>query len=148
MKALFDTTTGDLILTYATRARHGQYIRDLTSAEADAIRNDSLSTKKWVDVDGVLTQVDKPVVVPESVTRIQMRDTLIDADLFDTVDIVIAAMPDSTDEEAKDKKKMAEWWNNAPTFRRDNPRIALMAAAMGLNDTQVDDLFIAAGNVV
>jgi hypothetical protein len=88
-----------------------------------------------------------PEVVIESVTRIQMRDVLIDNDLFDTVEATIAAMPEGTDEEIVAKKKMNEWWNNAPNFRRDNARIATMQAAMGLTDAEVDALFLAASQV-
>ena len=81
------------------------------------------------------------------VTRIQMRDTLIDAGLFDTVETIIAGMPDTTDQEIIDKKKMNDWWNHAPNFRRDNSRIAAMQAAMGLTDEEVDALFLAASLV-
>lgn len=88
-----------------------------------------------------------PEVVIESVSRIQMRDVLIDNDLFDTVEATISGMPESTDEEIVAKKKMNEWWNNAPNFRRDNPRIAAMQAAMGLTDAEVDALFLAASQV-
>lgn len=90
---------------------------------------------------------DIPEVVIESVTRIQMRDVLIDNDLFDTVEATISGMPESTDEEIVAKKKMNEWWNNAPNFRRDNARIATMQAAMGLTDAEVDALFLAASQV-
>ena len=88
-----------------------------------------------------------PEEIIDSVTRIQMRDVLIDNNLFDTVEATIAAMPESTDEEIVAKKKMNEWWNNAPNFRRDNPRIAAMQAAMGLTDAEVDALFLAASQV-
>lgn len=88
-----------------------------------------------------------PEVTIQSVTRIQMRDSLIDANLFDTVEAVIAGMPETTDEETKEKKKMVEWWNNAPNFRRDNARISAMQAAMALTDEEVDNLFLAASQV-
>ena len=90
---------------------------------------------------------DIPAQTIESVTRIQMRDVLIDNNLFDTVEATIAAMPEGTDEEVIAKKKMNEWWNNAPNFRRDNARIASMQSAMGLTDEEVDALFLAASQV-
>lgn len=83
----------------------------------------------------------------DSVTRIQMRDALIDAQLFDTVETVISEMPETTDQEIIDKKKMNDWWNHAPNFRRDNVRIATMQAAMGLTDEEVDAIFLAASLV-
>lgn len=85
--------------------------------------------------------------VIDSVTRIQMRDALIDAQLFDTVEAIIAGMPETTDQEVIDKKKMNDWWNHAPNFRRENIRIATMQAAMGLTDEEVDAIFLAASLV-
>lgn len=85
--------------------------------------------------------------VIDSVTRIQMRDALIDAQLFDTVETIIAGMPETTDQEVIDKKKMNDWWNHAPNFRRENIRIATMQAAMGLTDEEVDAIFLAASLV-
>lgn len=88
--------------------------------------------------------VEQPIY---SVTRIQMRDALIDAGLTDSIEATIAGMPETTDEELIEKKKMEEWWNHAPNFRRDNARIATMQAALGLTDAEVDDLFTAASLV-
>ena len=88
-----------------------------------------------------------PVYPIDSVTRIQMRDALIDAGLTDSIESIIAGMPETTDEELIEKKKMGEWWNHAPNFRRDNARIAIMQAALGLTDADVDDLFTAASLV-
>ena len=88
--------------------------------------------------------VEQPI---DFVTRIQMRDALIDAGLSDSIEAIIAGMPETTDQETIDKKKMAEWWNHAPNFRRDNARISTMQAALGLTDTEVDDLFLAASLV-
>ena len=82
-----------------------------------------------------------PVYPIEIVTRIQMRDALIDAGLSDSIEAIIAGMPEATDQETIDKKKMADWWNHAPNFRRDNVRIATMQAALGLTDAEVDALF-------
>tara|TARA_R110002153_G_scaffold5393_3_gene25275 strand:- start:3181 stop:3669 length:489 start_codon:yes stop_codon:yes gene_type:complete len=83
----------------------------------------------------------------EEVTNIQMRDALIDKGLHDTVDDIIAAMPETTDQEIVDKKKMYDWWQHAATFRRDNARIATMQAALGLTDEEVDAIFLAASLV-
>ena len=88
-----------------------------------------------------------PVYPIDIVTRIQMRDALIDAGLTDSIESTIAGMPETTDEEVIEKKKMGEWWNHAPNFRRDNARIATMQVALGLTDADVDDLFTAASLV-
>jgi len=90
---------------------------------------------------------DFVVDIIESVTRIQMRDALIDAQLFDSVEAIISGMPETTDQETIEKKKMNDWWNHAPNFRRDNARIAVMQSAMGLTEEEVDALFLAASEV-
>ena len=76
-----------------------------------------------------------------------MRDTLIEEGLFDSVESIIQGMPETTDQEIIDKKKMNDWWNHAPNFRRDNIRIATMQAALGLTDEEVDALFLSASLV-
>lgn len=106
-----------------------QYVRQLTTTEYG-----------WV------SEVI-PTMSIDSVTRIQMRDALIDAGLTDSIEAIIAGMPETTDEELIEKKKMNEWWNHAPNFRRNNARIATMQVALGLTDSEVDDLFTAASLV-
>ena len=90
---------------------------------------------------------DIPEESIEAVTRIQMRDTLIEEGLFDSVESIIQGMPETTDQEIIDKKKMNDWWNHAPNFRRDNIRIATMQEALGLTDEEVDALFLSASLV-
>ena len=90
---------------------------------------------------------DIPEESIEAVTRIQIRDTLIEEGLFDSVESIIQGMPETTDQEIIDKKKMNDWWNHAPNFRRDNIRIATMQAALGLTDEEVDALFLSASLV-
>ena len=90
------------------------------------------------------TIIEAPI---EEVTNIQMRDALIDEGLHDTVDDIIAAMPETTDQEIIDKKKMYDWWQHAATFRRDNARITTMQAALGLTDQEVDAIFLNASLV-
>ena len=106
-----------------------QYVRQLTTTEYG-----------WV------SEVI-PTMSIDSVTRIQMRDALIDAGLTDSIEAIIAGMLETTDEELIEKKKMNEWWNHAPNFRRNNARIATMQVALGLTDFEVDDLFTAASLV-
>jgi len=89
-----------------------------------------------------------PVIVPESVTRIQMRDVLVRQGLMVLIEGAIEAMPEATDEEKLDKDLMKEWWNNAPVIRRHNPRVLVMATALAFNDAVVDQLFIDAAQVV
>ena len=111
-------------------APEGQYyVRDLTV--------DSYGWK--------LEDVQEEVIY--SVTRIQMRDVLIEQGLFDSIESIIAGMPETSDEEVIEKKKMNDWWNHAPNFRRENARVAIMQAALGLTDEEVDAIFLAASLV-
>jgi hypothetical protein len=92
-----------------------------------------------------LEDVQEEVI--DSVTRIQMRDVLIEQGLFDSIESIIEGMPETSEEEVIDKKKMNDWWNHAPNFRRENARIAIMQAALGLTDEEVDSIFLAASLV-
>ena len=122
-----------------------KYVENLPMPN-DAPEGQQYFRELTVDAYGwTLQPIPEPII--DSVTRIQMRDVLIDNNLFDTVETTIAAMPETTDQEIIEKKKMNEWWNNAPNFRRDNARIATMQAAMGLTDAEVDALFLAASQV-
>lgn len=72
--------------------------------------------------------------VPEFVTRRQAKRALLDAGLYSAAETAIlsagtAAVID---------------WQDADTFRRDNPLIEAMRLALSLTHTQVDDLFRAA----
>ena len=78
------------------------------------------------------------IPVPQSVTRFQARGALLLAGLLDDVETAMAAR---TDEMAK----LA--WQYAQEFRRDSPTIAVMAAAIGITETQLDDLFMVAAGI-
>jgi len=95
---------------------------------------------EWID--GALSEkppIAPPPVVPESVSRFQARMALRNAGLFDAAD---AAMNDpSTPVIAM------EAWQTAQIFRRSSPTVAAMAAALGLTDQQLDELFVAAGQI-
>lgn len=76
--------------------------------------------------------------VPVSVSRFQARAALHVAGLLDAVEAAVAAAPDPLVQIA---------WADAQSFERSSPTIATLAAAIGLSDTQVDDLFIAAAKI-
>lgn len=82
-----------------------------------------------------------PVIVPpvpQSVTRFQARGALLLAGLLDGVETAMAACSD-------EMAKLA--WQYAQEFRRDSPTIAVMAAAIGITDAQLDDLFTVAAGI-
>lgn len=123
-----------------------KYVENLPVPVEDAPEGQYYTRDLTVDSYGWKLEA-KPDEVIDSVTRIQMRDALIDAQLFDTVEAIISGMPETTDQEIIEKKKMNDWWNHAPNFRRDNVRVATMQAAMGLTDEEVDAIFLAASLV-
>lgn len=70
-----------------------------------------------------------------AVSRYQARAALRGAGHLDQVDAMIAASADVM---------MIDAWSSAVEIRRVSPMIMQMAAALGLTDEQVDDLFRAA----
>lgn len=76
-------------------------------------------------------------IVPQSVTPLQARKALRQANLYDTVMAWIGQQSD----------EVQETWEYALEIRRDNPIIADVAAALELTEQQVDDLFILAAGL-
>jgi len=79
-----------------------------------------------------------PPGVPQSVTMRQARLALHAAGLLAGVDAAIAAMPEP------DKTQAQITWEFAATVDRQFGMVPALAAAMGMTETQIDDLFIAA----
>lgn len=80
-----------------------------------------------------------PIPVQTSVSMNQARQALIDADLDEAVDAAIASMP-----EGKEQKKAKTAWEYAQTVERSSPFVAMIAAALGLSEDRLDELFVAA----
>lgn len=83
-----------------------------------------------------------PVAAPASVTMRQARAALIEADLFDAVEAAIAAIPD-----AKARRMARNDWEFAATVDRDWPLLTQLAAALGLSDDDVRELFTLAATL-
>lgn len=82
----------------------------------------------------------EPPSVPQVVTRRQARRALALGGLLDLVQPAIDAIPDPT------QRALAQIdWDDATDFRRDDATLLLLAAALGLTEGQLDDLFILAG---
>ena len=121
----FDPMTQRLARTPATLGdegwTHGWQVHELTAEEARAA---------------------KKALVPASVTRKQARQALLLAGLLDDLEPLIAAIPDPL------ARRMAQLdWEDATHFDRDHGLVLTMAAGLGLNDDQTDDLFIHAGTL-
>lgn len=93
----------------------------ITDAEAEALR-----------------PVPAPVV-PQVVSRFQARAALHLAGLLDDVEAMMA-LP-----ETPVLAKLA--WADAQEFKRDSPSLLGIAGALGLTETQLDDLFTTAAGI-
>jgi hypothetical protein len=80
--------------------------------------------------------------VPHSITRAQAIGALILAGLDEAVEPAIQAIPDPVQ-----RKLALNDWHNRLHFERDNSTLAAMAAALGLSDAQLDELFIKAAQL-
>lgn len=76
-------------------------------------------------------------VIPHSITRAQARAALILAGLIDRVQPAIDAITDQLQ-----RALVQNDWDSRGTFERDNSTLLTLAAALGLTEVQLDDLFI------
>ncbi len=79
--------------------------------------------------------------VPQSVTMRQARLALHAAGLLTSVDAAIASMPEP------DKTAAQITWDYASSVDRGFGMVPQLAAALGMTETQIDDLFIAASQL-
>lgn len=82
--------------------------------------------------------VAPPTYKPMQVTAYQARAALLAANLLDDVEAAVSVSPDRN-------LKLA--WEHALHFERTSPMIASMAAALGMSDEQLDELFLNASQV-
>lgn len=78
-----------------------------------------------------------PEPVPQKLSRAQARGALILAGLIDHVQPALDAISDPL------QRALAQNdWDNRQDFERDHPQLLAIAAALGLTDEQLDQLFI------
>ena len=82
---------------------------------------------------------DPVTVVPASVSRFQARAALHNAGLLDTVNLIMQ------NPETPVLTVLA--WEDAQEFLRYSPTVLTLAAALSLTDAELDQLFIAAGQI-
>lgn len=91
------------------------------------------------DVVAVAEEASAPaVLVPQQVTMRQARLALLAAGLLSQVDAAIDALPSPNKDAARIE------WDYSATVERTWPLVAMLGAALGLDDTALDDLFITA----
>jgi hypothetical protein len=124
---------------------YGGVVRNVVEADADwpglqdadvAVQT-NVAGPGWV-WDGSTLAPPPPAAapVPASVTRRQARQALLLAGLLDLVEPAIAAIPDAT------QRRLAEIeWQDSQVFERDRPILIQLATQIGLDSTDLDDLF-------
>jgi len=83
--------------------------------------------------------VPPPPPIPASVTRFQALAVLAAGGYLPTIKTYIATLGED------DITRLA--WENATDWERTSPTLNALAAMLGLTDTEVDDLFVAAAQV-
>lgn len=86
--------------------------------------------------------VTKPIIVPEAVTRRQLKEWLLDNDLTQNVEAVVDSLPDTLD-----GKKVRNSWEESTEFRRDHPLVAAIGVAIGLSSADIDVAFTKANTL-
>lgn len=86
----------------------------------------------------ILPYVPPPIGVPDAVTMRQARLALLGAGVLSTVQAAIAALPSPQKEAAEIE------WEYAQEVQRNHGLVPAMAQALGMTESQIDDLFIAA----
>ena len=82
-----------------------------------------------------------PAPVPETVSRAQGKMALVQAGLWGAVETAVDAMT------GNDKIMAQIALNDTTDWRRDSPFLTQMADAVGITESQLDDLFIAASQI-
>ena len=89
----------------------------------------------------VTTPVEPALIVPLSVSMRQARIALLREGWLDQVQPIISAMPSAVKEEAEIN------WEYSTSVARNSTLVKALSAALGLTDSQLDDLFILAATL-
>ena len=77
----------------------------------------------------------------QQVTMAQARVALIEKGLIDQVELALSSISDD-----KERAKAMVWWEYAQTVDRNNPIVKSLVATLGINDEQLDELFLLASH--
>ena len=95
------------------------------------------------EIEAHLNPSPAPKPVPKTVSRAQGKAALISANIWGNVLAFVESIEDPT------QKALAEVaLNDTTEWRRDSPFLAAAAAAIGIDDAELDDLFLTASEIV
>lgn len=104
------------------------------------VRSDGTLSFSQTRMDQHTAAIRPPI--PQSVTRRQARQALLLAGLLDNVQPALDAITDATQ-----RRLMQIEWDDSQEFHRQRPALLGLAAALGLNSAQIDQLFITAATL-
>lgn len=87
-------------------------------------------------VNGVWTTPTPVTIIPQEITMRQARLVLLEHGLLANVQTAINSLPEPN------KTKAQIEWDYSNALQRDNSFVAVLGAALGLTDEDVDNLFI------
>jgi len=77
-----------------------------------------------------------PALVPEFVRSAQLRQWLVDHDMYSSVETILSSIPDP-----KAKAKAQQRWEYEINYRRDDPLVNQLGAALGMDSSDIDQAF-------
>lgn len=101
--------------------------------EAISINANCYENGKFIVKDFRTIEPETVVIIPNSVTKLQAKLQLLEIGLLDEVETFI-----------EQDRKAKLYWTDSQNFLRTDEILLSMATALGLNDAQLDDLFLEA----
>lgn len=92
----------------------------------------------YADTGFVPVDIPDPVEVPQSISRMQAKQALLAAGQLSAVEAAMASAPPA----------VQIYWADASHFHRSHPIIEQMGQALGMSSDDLDQLFIAAAQIV
>jgi len=123
------------------KSKYETYPVKSTAIEPPALQGNEYAVFNGEGWNVVTDKPVNPALVPQVVTMRQARAALITEVLIDDVQI---AVDDATGVQGQ---LIRNEWEHSQTVERNRPFVALIGTALGLDDTQLDDLFILASTL-
>lgn len=110
--------------------------------DADGISPMSMLSSLVPEGEPILPYVAPPTPVPQEVTRRQAKQALLLGGLLGGVQPAIDAIPDPIQ-----RSMIQIEWDDSQTFDRGRPALIALGAALGLDDSALDALFVQASQL-